>query len=443
MVYESSFYFIMKSTPSPDGPQPASTYNGCACVVKILVINGGSSSLKCWFSDLPDGPLPIAAPQPHWSARADWSEHSGIAEVQIKRSDGATIERQLHVDAPVGVLEPILDLLWKGEAKVLGGPSDIQAVGHRIVHGGPKFRESTLLTADVRNAIAEQVEFAPAHNRFELESIQTIDHVLGTAVPQIACFDTGFHSTLEPAAYVYPGPYSWVEQGIRRYGFHGISHQYASARASEMLGGDPQTLRLIVCHLGNGASLAAVRGGKSVDTTMGFTPIEGLMMGTRCGSIDPGIFVFLIRNRGYTADQLDRILNRESGLYGVSGVSADMREVLHAMEDHNERAQLAFDVYAHRLIREVGAMLAVLGGLDALIFTGGVGENTWQLREIVCEQFGFLGMKVDAVKNREPKLDADVADDSSTVRVLVIRAEEEWEIARECHRLLAVTKTAS
>ncbi len=346
------------------------------------------------------------------------------------------MQRQLQVDAPVAVLEPVLELLWKGDAKVVGGPSDIDVVGHRIVHGGPKFRESTALTADVRSAIAQQVEFAPAHNRFELEAIEAIDHVLGTGVPQIACFDTGFHSTLEPAAYVYPGPYAWMEQGIRRYGFHGISHQYASARASEMLGGDPQALRLIVCHLGNGASLAAVRGGKSVDTTMGFTPIEGLMMGTRCGSIDPGILVFLIRHRGYTAEQLDDILNRESGLYGVSGVSADMREVLRAMQNRNERAQLAFDVYAHRLVRGVGAMLAVLGGMDVLIFTGGVGENVPQVREIVCEQLAFVGLKLDAGKNKEPKLDVDIAEGSSTVRVLVIRAEEEWEIARECHRLV-------
>src|SRR5258708_7691896 len=247
--------------------------------MKILVINGGSSSLKGWCSDLRDGPLPTAAQRPNWSAHADWSHHSGIAEVQIKRSDGATVQRQLHVAAPVAVLEPVLELLWKGDAKVIGGPADIDVVGHRIVHGGPEYRESTALTAGVRRAIAEQVEFAPAHNRLELEAIQAIDHVLGTGVPQIACFDTGFHSTLEPAAYVYPGPHAWIEQGIRRFGFHGISHQYASARASEMLGGDPHALRLIVCHLGNGASLAAVRGGKSVDTNMGVTPIEGLLPG--------------------------------------------------------------------------------------------------------------------------------------------------------------------
>ncbi len=409
---------------------------GVRGAMKILVINGGSSSLKCWFSDIEGGPLSTKAPTPQWSARADWSQHTGIAEIQIKRSDGALVNRQLHVDATVAVLEPVLEALWAGDAKVISSPSDIDAVGHRIVHGGPEFRDSTLLTAEVRNAIARQVEFAPAHNRFELEAIQAVDKVLGAGVPQIACFDTGFHATLEPAAYVYPGPHSWIGQGIRRYGFHGISHQYASARASEMLGGDRKALRLITCHLGNGASLAAVRGGRSIDTTMGFTPIEGLMMGTRCGSIDPGILVFLIRHRGYTAERVDEILNQESGLLGVSGVSADMREIMRAMQDHNERAQLAFDVYAHRLIREVGGMLAVLGGVDALIFTGGVGENIPQLREIVCEQFAFLGLQLDAAKNKNPVLDADVADSRSSVRVLVIRAEEEWEIARECRRLV-------
>jgi acetate kinase len=403
--------------------------------MKILVLNGGSSSLKCWYSDLPAGPLPIAAPEPQWSARVDWTHHTGVAEIQVKRGGGAPVNQKLTVDSPAAVLEPVLEMLWNGEAKVVAGPSAMDVVGHRIVHGGPVFRDSTPLTAEVRNAIADEAEFAPSHNRFGLEAIHAIDKALGAKVLQIACFDTGFHSTLEPAAYVYPGPYDWLEQDIRRFGFHGLSHQYASARAAEMLGRKPEALRLIVCHLGNGASLAAVRGGKSVDTTMGFTPIEGLMMGTRCGSIDPGILVFLIRHRGYTAEQIDRILNQESGLSGLSGVSSDMREILQAIDNHNERAKLSFDVYAHVLIRQVGGMLAVLGGLDALIFTGGVGENIPKLRQLVCEQLGFLGLTLDAARNEKPKLDDDIAAASSKVRVLVIRAEEEWEVARECHRL--------
>ena len=378
--------------------------------MRILVLNGGSSSFKCWFSDLSDESLPVKAPQPLWSARVDWSHHSGVAEIHIRRSDGAASDRSMQVDGPVAVLRPVIESLWEGSAKVVSARSEIDVGCHRIVHGGPNLRESTPLTAEVRSTIAKQVEFAPAHNRFELEAIRSVDEVVGAGVLQIATFDTGFHSTLEPAAYVYPGSYQWLDQGVRRYGFHGISHRYAAHRAAELL--DADSPRLITCHLGNGASLAAVRDGKSIDTTMGFTPIEGLMMGTRCGSIDPGILIYLIRHCGYSAEQLDRILNQESGLLGVSGLSGDMREILEAIDGGNERARLAFDVYTHRLIREVGAMLAVLGGVDAMVFTGGVGENCAPLRERIARQLAFLAP-----------------------RILVIHAEEEWEIARECYRI--------
>jgi acetate kinase len=367
-----------------------------AAEVKILVINGGSSSFKCWFGDFPsDRPL--------------WSAHLGAIEAE---------------------LEPALKSLLAEHPK-------IDAVGHRIVHGGPRYRESTPLTPEVRAAIAQQVEFAPAHNRFELEAVRTVDRVIGGDVLQIAVFDTGFHSTLEPAAYVYPGPYSWLEKGVRRYGFHGINHQYCAGRAAAMLQRDPASLKLIICHLGNGASLCAVRGGKSVDTTMGFTPLEGLMMGTRSGSLDPGILVYLIRHRGYTAEQLDRILNKESGLLGVSGISEDMRNITEAMVAGNPRAKLAFDVYTHRLLREIGGMLAVLGGVDAIVFTAGVGENSVPLRQMVCDRLAFLGLKIDATQNAQPKLDQDIATPDSKVRVLIIRANEEWQIAKECHRLVS------
>jgi len=369
--------------------------------MRILVLNGGSSSFKCRLDDLPEGPLPTAPSTPVWEKRVDWDQGSSVA----------------------AVLEPVL--------KSVPGPVDV--VGHRIVHGGPVYRQTAALTAEVRAAIAKEIEFAPAHNRFELEAVQAVDQFLGPGVLQIAVFDTGFHSTLTPDAYVYPGPYEWLDQGIRRYGFHGINHQYASRRAAELLGADPASLRLIICHLGNGASLAAVRGGKSVDTTMGFTPLEGLMMGTRCGSIDPGILIYLIRHRGASAEDLDKILNQKSGLLGVSGISGDMRKIEAASDSGNLRAQLAFDVYIHRLLRELGAMLAVLGGVDAIIFTGGVGENSVPLRERVCANLGFLGLKLEAAKNARPSADQDIAASDSRVRVLVIRAQEQWEIASECH----------
>jgi acetate kinase len=373
--------------------------------MKILVLNGGSSSFKCWFQDMPDG-------KP-WTARADWKNPT----------------------MPEGLLGPLIQSLWQGEGRAIDAPTEIDIVGHRIVHGGPKYRESVWITPEVRAGIAQQAEFAPAHNRLQLAAIETVDRVIGTGVRQVAVFDTGFHATLEPAAYVYPGPYEWLDQGIRRYGFHGISVQYSTRRAAQLLRVPENSSRLIVCHLGNGASVTAVWNGKSVDTSMGFTPLEGLMMGTRSGSIDPSILLYLIRHKGYSADQIDEILNRKSGLAGVSGISSDMREILDAIEKGDDRARLAYHIYAHRVTREIGAMLAVLGGVDAIVFTGGIGENCAPLREAVCGQLGFIGLKLDAAKNAQPELDQNIAAAGSAIQVLVIRADEDREIARECQRL--------
>lgn len=369
--------------------------------MNILVLNGGSSSFKCWYGELSE-PLPVEAPRPKWEAHLDWSRSKDRAEI-----------------------DPVL--------RSLSLPVDV--VGHRIVHGGRAYRDTTRITPDVRAAIARQVEFAPSHNRLELEAIQAVDRVFGPNVPQVAVFDTAFHASLDPAAYVYPGPYEWLEKGVRRFGFHGISHQYASQRAAHLLKRSPQSLRIVTCHLGNGASLAAVRGGRSIDTTMGFTPLEGIMMGTRSGSVDPGILIYLLRHRGYTADELDRILNQESGLRGLSGLTGDMREIQDAMGKGNKRAQLAFDVYVHRLCNGIGSMLASLGGMDALVFTGGVGENSVALREKVAAQFAFLDLKLDTAKNAASPVDQDIATTDSKTRLLVIRAEEDWEIARQCYRL--------
>jgi acetate kinase len=369
--------------------------------MNILVLNGGSSSFKCWYGDVSE-PLPVEAPRPKWEAHLDWS----------RGKDTADIDRLLHS---------------------LSLPVDV--VGHRIVHGGRMYRDTTRITPEVRAAIAQQVEFAPSHNRLELEAIQAVDRVFGAGVPQVAVFDTAFHASLDPAAFVYPGPYEWLEQWVRRFGFHGISHHYASRRAAHLLNRPVESLRIVTCHLGNGASLAAIRGGRSIDTTMGFTPLEGIMMGTRSGSVDPGILIYLLRHRGYTADELDRVLNQESGLRGVSGLSGDMREIQDAMAQGNKRAQLAFDVYLHRLRGGIGSMVASLGGMDALVFTGGIGENSAPLREKVAAQFAFLDLKIDNAKNAASPVDQDIATAGSKTRVLVIRAEEDWEIARECYRL--------
>jgi len=286
----------------------------------------------------------------------------------------------------------------------------------------------------VKAAIGRLCELAPAHNPASLEGIVAIEQILG-AVRQVAVFDTAFHAQMPEATAVYPGPYEWLEQGIRRYGFHGISHQYCAGRAAEILGRDLKDLRLITCHLGNGCSLAAVRAGCSIDTTMGFTPLEGLMMGSRSGSIDPGLLLHLLRQPNYSLDQLDHLLNQESGLRGISGLSSDLREVLAAMGRGDSRARLAFDVYVHSLRAHIGAMLASLGGVDALAFTAGVGEHAASVRAAACEAFAFLGMKLDSEKNARSPLYSDIATADSKVRVLVIHAEEDWAIASECWKL--------
>jgi acetate kinase len=260
------------------------------------------------------------------------------------------------------------------------------------------------------------------------------------AVPQAVVFDTAFHTQMPEMAAVYSGPYEWLQQGIRRYGFHGISHQYCAARAAELLNRNLKDLRLLTCHLGNGCSLAAIRGGRSVNTTMGFTPLDGLMMGSRSGSIDPGLLLHLLRQPDYSVDRLDRILNQESGLQGISGISTDLREILAAMAQGNARAQLAFDAYVHSLGCHIVAMLASLGGLDALVFAAGIGEHAAAVRAAACEAFGFLGLKLDPERNAQSRSDWDIAAPDSKVRVLVIHTQEDWEIARECWKLTSLLK---
>jgi len=280
--------------------------------------------------------------------------------------------------------------------------------------------------------------FAPLHNRAELEGIEFIEKRFGSVL-QVAVFDTGFHSRLPQPAAVYPGPYEWLAQGIRRYGFHGINHQYCAERTAQLLGKDLEFLKLVTCHLGNGCSLAAIRGGRSVDTTMGFTPLEGLMMGTRSGSLDPGILTYLMTQRQFTGQQLDELLNTKSGLLGISGVSGDMRQIVSAMKDGHPRAKLAFEIFVHRLRSCIGAMIAVLGGIDVLAFTAGIGENSPEVRAAALANFGYLGMKLDPETNAQSPLDQDIARPDSAVRLLIIRAQEDWAIARDCWRLASST----
>jgi acetate kinase len=403
--------------------------------MKILVLNAGSSSQKSSLYEI-SGDIPQQAPQPLWEAKVDFSHQEGMAEVKVKTAMGE-LQEEIPANSQAAVIPHLLETLTNGITKVIHQPTDIDVVGHRVVHGGRKYRQSVLVTEEVKAAIASLFSLAPAHNPANLEGITAIEQYLGN-IPQVAVFDTAFHTSIPDAAAIYPGAYEWVEQGIRRYGFHGISHQYCAQRAADILG-QVSSLRLITCHLGNGCSLAAIKDGCSIDTTMGFTPLDGLMMGSRSGAIDPSILIYLLRQNSYTVDKLDYVLNKASGLRGISGVSSDMRSVREAISQGNSRAQLAIDMFIHRLRAGIGSMLASLGGLDALVFTGGIGENAPDIRAAASEAFAFLGLHIDTVKNNSKPVDADIATSDSAVRVLVVHTQEDWAIATECWRLSKAT----
>jgi acetate kinase len=402
--------------------------------MKILVLNAGSSSQKSCLYDMTTT-IPPLAPQPLWEGKINWTEDKNQAEITVKTAIGATLQETIVSDSPQIQFAYLLSTLIHGATQVIDDLSVIDVVGHRVVHGGQEYKEAVIITEDVKQAIARLCNLAPAHNPAALAGIEAIEKSLGN-IPQVAVFDTGFHNTLPDAAAIYPIPYNFAEQGIRRYGFHGISHQYCANRAAEILGQDLPSLRIITCHLGNGCSLAAIKNGCSIDTTMGFTPLDGLMMGSRSGSIDPGILIYLWQQYNYSSEELDNILNKLSGLRGISGISSDLRDVIAAKEQGNKRAQLAWDMYVHRLRSGIGAMLASLAGLDVLVFTAGAGEKSAEIRQAACEPWGFLGLKIDLEKNQQQPADIDIATFDSMVRVLVVETQEDWAIAQQCYKLL-------
>lgn len=398
--------------------------------MKILVMNAGSSSQKSSLYELGESSVD-KPPDPLWEAQIDWTQ---TPTMQVKTfGGGVSIKEELKTDSRSEALSYLLQTLWNGETQVIKKKSEINMVGHRVVHGGQQYTQPTLINEKVKDALNKLSVFAPLHNPVNIEGIEVVEQVLGTSIPQIAIFDTAFHSKMPLDIAIYPGPYEWFEQGIRRYGFHGISHQYCAQRTAQILDKDLKSLRLITCHLGNGCSLAAIRNGYSVDTTMGFTPLEGLMMGSRSGSIDPGILIYLLR-QGFTADQLETLLNKESGLQGISGLSNDMRQIVEAMNEGNERAKLAFKMYIHRIRSHIGSMLATLGGIgiDALVFTAGVGENAPLVRQKVCEGFEFIGLTLDKQKNSQSLVDQNIATADSLIQILVIHTQEDWAIVQEC-----------
>jgi len=405
--------------------------------MKILVLNAGSSSQKACLYVIGEMP-PGAVPAPLWEGRIEWRDHS--ASISVKNRQGAALKETIHGASRAEVIQRLLRAAWEGKTGAIESETEIEMVGHRVVHGGAHLVDPVVITPEVHSQIERVSRFAPLHVQAELEGVHIVEKILGD-VPQVAVFDTGFHQQIPPAAAIYPGPYAWFKRGIRRYGFHGINHHYCMLRAAQLMGRNPESLKLVTCHLGNGCSIAAIQNGRSIDTTMGFTPLDGLMMGTRSGAVDPGILTYLMREDGLDGPLIDEILNKHSGLLGISGLSSDMRDILAAIQQGNERAKLAFDIYVHRVRAAIGAMAAVLGGVDAVVFTAGVGENSPEVRAAACGGLAFAGLRLNSEANAKPRLDEDIATPNSRVRVLVIRAEEDWAIARECWKLTHTRRT--
>lgn len=401
--------------------------------MKILVLNAGSSSQKSCLYYIPEDSRAQEVTTLLWSGSIDWTKQQGFATVKVE-SNGITLEKNQESEDQLAVMKRLFNTLCEGDTAVLESWEEIDFVGHRVVHGGSQYQQPTWITAEVKSAIAQLKSLAPNHNPANLQGIELMEKLL-PETGQVAVFDTAFHSQIPTASAIYPLPYNCYEKGIQRYGFHGISHQYCAEQAAKHLNRDLNQLKLVTCHLGNGASLAAIQNGHSIDTTMGFTPLEGLMMGTRCGSIDPGIVIHLLREEKMTPDQVDTMLNKESGLKGLSGISGDMRSVTTAMAEGNDRAKLAFEVYIHHLCRQIGAMVASLQGLDAIVFTAGVGENSAIVRQETCNRLGYLGINLDAEKNQNSPKNEDIATEASTVRILVLHTDEDSAIAQTVWQL--------
>jgi acetate kinase len=392
---------------------------------KILVCNTGSSSLKFSLFDAEDELL-LA------EGGIDWLRKP--TRLVIRQADRPEIREDLKLEKHANAVVRILEHLQAGPSAALDSLEDLRAVGHRVVHGGDRYSSAVLITAEVKRTIEELTELAPLHNPASLDGITAVEQAL-PQVPQVAAFDTAFHATLSEAARTYPVPKKWTrEWGIRRYGFHGLSHSYCTGQAAKMIG--RPGLRLVIAHLGNGASVSAVCDGICVDTSMGFTPLEGLMMATRSGTVDPGILIYLLRHKGLDVNALDQALNYESGLLGISGTSSDLRQLLSELP-HNPDAKLAVEVYVHRIVQTIGAMAATLGGIDALVFTAGAGERAVEIRKRVCETLKYLGLELDRTANETCQPDADIGTPSSRVRILVIATREDLTIMRETRRLVA------
>lgn len=398
--------------------------------MKILVLNSGSSSVKYKLIDTAT----------ERTMAVGGVEKIGLPDgfLKFKRADGSKDIIELGLTDHEGSIRAILSLLTDAKEGCISGYDEIDAVGHRVVHGAEKFTQSVLITDEVKEMVRQCYDLAPLHNPANMTGIEAISAILPD-VPQVGVFDTAFHQTMPPKAYMYALPYKYYkEDGVRRYGFHGTSHRYVAGRVCEFLGVDPAEQRIITCHVGNGGSITAVYHGKSIDTSMGLTPTEGLMMGTRVGDVDPGALTYLMGKHNMSVDDLQRVINKESGVAGVSEISSDMREIEAAVAAGNERAILALDMYEHRIIKYVGAYAAEMGGVDIIVFTGGVGENQTGVRENVCAPLAFMGVEIDKELNARTRgTETVISTAASRVKVCVIPTDEELMIARDTQDIVS------
>ncbi|HTG69842.1 MAG TPA: acetate kinase [Candidatus Udaeobacter sp.] len=402
--------------------------------MKVLVINAGSSSLKYQLYDMRDESVLASGRVERIGMDSSIVTHEPVDKPEVRNVS----EILDHVTA----VKRVVDMLTHPEYGAISHLNEIEAVGHRVVHGGEVFSSSVLVTQEVKLEIRRLFDLAPLHNPAHMMGISAVESNLPD-VPQAVVFDTAFHQTMPNTSYLYPIPtVLYRRHKIRRYGFHGTSHSYVSAQAAEYLKKPLESIKMITCHIGNGASCAAILNGKSFDTSMGMTPLEGLMMGTRSGDIDPAIVPFVMNKEELTLNEVNSMLNKHSGMLAISGISSDMREVTEAMLDGDKNAKLAFDMYAYRVKKYIGAYAAAMNGVDTIVFTAGVGENSVALRKAICEGISFLGIDLDEERNAERRKDArEITTDSSRVKVLVVPTNEELLIARDTYNLVKQAKT--
>jgi len=400
--------------------------------MKILVLNCGSSSIKYQLFNMFDRSVVAKGGIEKLGMKGSFLKHI--------RQDGQVVVFEGEIlDHKIGV-EFILGILTSEKHGCIKSLDEIDAVGHRVVHGGEHFNSSALLTEEILQEVTKCIDIAPLHNPPNLKGIRAIEELV-PGTPQVGVFDTAFHQTMEPKAYMYGIPYTlYKKYGIRRYGFHGTSHRYVSKRACDLLGVDITKQKIISCHLGNGASIAAIKNGKSFDTSMGFTPIEGLVMGTRCGDLDVGVVHFIMEKEEIGLRSSNTLFNKHAGMLGISGISSDMREIEIAKANGNERAKLALDIYNYKVKKYIGSYIAAMGGLDILILTGGIGENADTTREGVCSELEFLGISLDHEKNKGFRSEGIISTLDSKVLIMVVPTDEELMIALDTEEIVSAVK---